>query len=123
MVNIVFNNLLTQKGMKKKQHYIVVKLSPEFSPEACESIEEYPDSEDDPIMDDDCTISKQAMQRDLVTAEKRKEKSYNHPNRLATGFALSRKTNYRMSKSSLSPHISPVSQSQLRLVFTPKTSL
>ena len=41
---------------------------------------------------------------------------------LTTGLVMSRRMAYRISCTSLSPHISPVSQSQVRLLFTPNTS-
>ena len=110
-----------EKKKKRKENHVITSLSPELSPEGRDSIDEYSESDSDSITNGEHQKISKVKQEKMQ--ENRKKGKYANPDRLATGFALSRKTNYRMSNSTLSPHISPVSQSQLRLMFTPKTML
>eukprot|EP00814_Leptocylindrus_danicus_P004987 CAMPEP_0116029536 /NCGR_PEP_ID=MMETSP0321-20121206/16197_1 /TAXON_ID=163516 /ORGANISM="Leptocylindrus danicus var. danicus, Strain B650" /LENGTH=270 /DNA_ID=CAMNT_0003503929 /DNA_START=47 /DNA_END=859 /DNA_ORIENTATION=+ len=88
-------------------------------------IEEYSSSDEgSTIMDAIATakeISRKAEKR-VKEKKQKKKKRQKKDGAIETGLMLSRRTSYRISKSALSPHISPVSQSQTRLEFTPKTA-
>ena len=86
-----------------------------------DSVEEF-SSDNDSTEDNKKWIIEEVENRE-DTNEKKETAPMKKQKRLSdTGLFLSRRTSYRMSRSSLSPHISPVSQSQVQLLFTPNTS-
>ena len=110
---------------KKKSKSLLNRVVSVAAENPHDSIEEYSSSDAGSADEDAIIAAKEISMKAEKRAKEKKEKKKKRQKKdgaIETGFMLSRRTSYRMSKSSLSPHISPVSQSQTRLEFTPKTA-